>query len=296
MILFNRSVHPHCTSAAFNRFRFHHTEINNLYWSFVPAQIKSFKDLNGYENEYSTVDFFNFKGEDSHRCTPKLQDWANDYNSFSNWTRLNIIMAASSYFEIYYKTIIKLSILSNPGIIFNNKTIMDGTVLLKEHNSNIIELADEKAKSCVIGDWTSRMQSFSKIFNMSIIDIKSTQQSLERIRKIRNSIGHSFGRDIDSYSYVFDDNNKMKHIDEEKVKKYLSVFMNTAKSIDKIMLSEFIGAYEVIYFYHKYISSKEIPKNKTEWGELKTQYHSKTNANILSKSYCKDLIEYYNQI
>lgn len=202
-------------------------------------------------------------------------------------------MAAASYFEIYYKTILKLSILSCPGIILSEKSVIDGAKLLKHNNIQIDAMSTEIVNSCAIGDWNARNSNFSRIFSNNYTEIKNNVGDLERIRNIRNGVGHGFGRDIKTLSYTFDTTGDMHRLAEARLQKYLKLILDIATSLDRFMLVNYIGSYEAIHFFATHIYNRNNHNKETNSQKLKKLFHEQTDIPSLSKNYCDGLVEYY---
>lgn len=293
---FRRFDFPHEHTAAFGRFRDHHTEINKLYWSFIPASKAAYKATSGYTKDNQTVSALGSHGQDTRRYPPTLGEWQNSFKEFTNWTRLNAIMAASSYFEIFFRTVINLALLSKPGVLLGDSEIIDGVKLLKQDNSTLLNAINSKIDSCIKGEWSYRSSSFSSLFGSSFEKIFENISDLEKIRKIRNSVGHSFGRDLNFFSYIYDDNMAMHRVGEERMKKYLKLLLDLANSIDAFLLKNYIGSFEAIFFFHKNISQLYIPERKNKAKKMKEEFHYRSTVPMLSTQYCFGLVEYYYSI
>lgn len=105
--------------------------------------------------------------------------------------------------------------------------------------------------SLVKGDWNSRINSFVKLFGNCPDSLRNNVGELESIRSLRNSIGHSFGRILSTEDQLTITNyHPMDRLSESRLKKWLGLVFAIAHDIDEYFLTEHIGAYELIRYYH----------------------------------------------
>jgi len=72
----------------------------------------------------------------------------------------------------------------------------------------------------------------------------------------------------------------------------MEIIRNISKEIDTQLLTNHIGEFELIHFYHR-IKSELRPDYETQ--DLKTKINS-LNIALRDRNFCKELIEYYEQI
>lgn len=230
-----------------------------------------------------------------------IEQWSDTFNKFDNWVNLNCIMAMSANLETYMATVIKLALESDIGVLFGASQKIDGIEIIKKSNKYPFEL-DEKITSCTKGDWNSRVSSFEKIFGTSPNILRLNISSLENIRKIRNDIGHAFGREIESSrkhnSLTPLDAHKVK---QEKVIEYLKLVFAITRAIDKQLMANHIGEYQTLHFYHNL--QLNLTKDDTNYQRrvgnnaifLKTKL-CEFGVNRVGKIFCKELVEYYESL
>jgi len=103
-----------------------------------------------------------------------------------------------------------------------------------------------------MGEWSKRRKRFKQIFGSAPQELTTYEKDLETLRNIRNSVAHSFGRDIEkSRSRNQTDILEIQRISLKTLQKYMSVIRTVAKSIDEQLLSNHIGDYEAIFYYHE---------------------------------------------
>ncbi|WP_367769165.1 hypothetical protein AB3G33_10655 [Flavobacterium sp. WC2421] len=278
---------------AFRIFNSHHTYMNSLYWSHVPAS--TFVQATYRKNANSgqtTNQVFNLSGPDSNRVAQSLEDYSKHLKEFDNWVRLNTLVSVLGYFEIYLGSIISLSVESDPGILFSITRKIDGVSVLKHSTSeqySFYEKSDEITK----GEWSTRVANYGKIFGLIPIDLGKNITALDKMRKIRNNVAHAFGRDINlSRARSTWKMLEIERLSEDRLKRYMEIIRKVARGIDAHLLEKHIGSYEMLHFYHTNIKNFDPSKNLFDF---KVEINS---LNVKNKgiTYCKDLVSYYNSI
>ncbi|MCD4699284.1 MAG: hypothetical protein K8R91_01760, partial [Phycisphaerae bacterium] len=184
-------------SWACKRFKRFHSDINNMYWSAVASSIAAFGVTRGHTVEESMPIAFGFPPEDVGYREISLGEWRKNFLDFQNWTRLNALMALSSYFENYLQSIGNLALESNPGILFNAHQVLDGATILKMKKHYIFI---NETIPLVKGNWPARVSAFKDLFGSCPTSLDNNIGELERIRQIRNGLGHAFGRTVSTKS------------------------------------------------------------------------------------------------
>lgn len=290
------------SSWAFRVFQKHNKELTEMYISHLLSKQYTYKSLkeNNAKFEDLTNKHFDFRDNTYSNVFNNIEIWSKNFNKFDNWINLNTIMAMSANLETYMATIIKLALESDIGITFNATRKIDGIEIIKNSDKYPFELED-KIISCTKGDWSSRVSNFEKIFTLTPNILRSNISSLEKIRKLRNDIGHAFGREIDKSR----NHNVLIPIDiqtikQEKIIEYLKLLFAIARGIDKQLMENHIGEYQILYFFHKLSSSltddinhrRKIGNHAT----LLKKEISKVGDNRVGKLFCRGLVEYYYEL
>ncbi|MBQ7661022.1 MAG: hypothetical protein IJS44_03100 [Clostridia bacterium] len=248
------SPFPH--TLAFELFRRHFTELNNIYWAHVPAantiQRKAKDALQSESSDPKS--FFLVPDADDRRIATTYSQWKSSYSDFLNYTRLNMVMLLSSSFETYLRTVISLSFESKPGTLIHCPEAVDGINLLwenakyGEYGSNEYQFSDETDSICR-GEWNSRIASYIKFFGSS--PLQETELSeLDDLRRTRNLVGHYFGRDKKVYEApLLIQSSPAYRVSHEKLIKYLKVVYTVAEKIDSHLHRSFIGSYDILKYY-----------------------------------------------
>lgn len=261
---------PFPYTLAFNLFKKHFTELNQIYWSFVPAYntivSKAKKSLVTDEADPKT--FFLIHDEDDRRIAPTFGEWKSSFNEFSNYTRLNMVMLLSSCFETYLRTVVSYAFESKPGVIIKCPDSVDGVFLLKSNpsygnsNDKNYQFTDHIDNICH-GEWTKRFLEFNKYFGKLPDTVLSKTQELDEFRILRNNIGHYFGRNKSDYStpLLFKPISAIR-VSHERVLKFFRLINFVAREIDNYLKENYIGSYEIVKLYIQFNSNGYFKDNK----------------------------------
>lgn len=295
----NNEFSRHCPilkrTFALRAFNKHETEINRHYWSF-----KVISEYSGYlarekkkdNQNYRTVDLFKASGSDSRRVPNTVSKWLDARDDLENWLRLSALVSALSYFETYLRQVVNSALMSDPLCRFGSSRAIDGVILLK--NGKLIDNKKE-IEGITKGNWVNRCAEFRKIFGDVPEILKNSIGDLDILRNIRNNVAHGFGRDLDVTS---PSNQSERHPDKIKEKLFtssLKVISDIASDIDKFLLENYIGNFELIHFYHEFTQKDPLERdcNYTKDRALQREFNRSANT-TLSTEFCRGLIEYYN--
>ena len=230
-----------------------------------------------------------------------VRSWSKSFNDFDNWINLNTVMAMSSNLETYMSTAIKLALESDVGVLFGASKRIDGIEIIKHGGAHPFDFED-KLMSCTKGDWSSRISAFERIFGKAPEILKNNISDLERLRKLRNNVGHSFGRDIQaSREHNVIDIQDMERLNRNSAMEYQSLIYGVSRAIDRQLLIGHIGEHQTLFFYHNL---------RPELNHHETDYNYRLGVNVwrlkkalgqfgaqkAGKKFCKELIEYYEGI
>jgi hypothetical protein len=224
-----------------------------------------------------------------------LKSWSNSFNDFQNWVNLNALMALCSNLETYLSTSVSLAIQSDPGLLFQSPKSIDGAQLLKKNAAKNIA-HDDLIMSITKGDWNSRLSAFKKIFGNVPTVLERQIGELEKIRQLRNKIGHAFGRDIESSrNHEVKKTLPMESLNSIQLNRHQKTIWSSAKSVDKFLLKNHIGDYQAIAFYHRLYPGLRKDVHPSERAmSLKKALGS--FGDVSGKEYCKELVTYYEAL
>lgn len=291
------------TTWVFQVFQKHNKELSLMYISHIASQEYVYRNLKGTGAHWKDTpnSHFCFNDEVYERTFENLKSWSDSYNNFDNWVNLNSIMAMSSNLETYISTIVKLALESDVGVLFGASRRIDGIEILKHGRHQPFDFED-KLVSCTKGEWDSRINAFKRIFGSAPEILIDNVSALERLRKLRNNVGHAFGRDLkESRNHDAIDISDMEKLGRKKTIKYQKLIFGISKSIDKQLLNSHIGEYQVLYFYHNLRSAlkhDDSIKNRKLGNHVAVLKKKIGNfgAEPVGKQFCRELIEYYEAL
>ncbi len=282
---------------SFQVFNKYNDELNMMLYSYTASKRSTYKSLkaNGATWEDKASKHLNFDVPNGEEAFSDLKDWSCSFNSFHNWMNLNALMAINSNLETYLSTSISLALESDPGVLFNSPKSIDGVVLLKKGSTKGY-FNDKIIETITKGDWSSRTTAFKRTFGVIPPEINNYISELEKIRKIRNKVGHAFGRDIrSSRNHEVKDILLMKPLRDERLKRYHKIIWESAKSIDNYLLHNHIGEFQAISFYHRmYDGLRKDLHQSMRAIELKKRLGSFGDTS--GKEFCKGLVKYYEAL
>lgn len=289
---------PHEQSTwVFQVFKSYDEELEKNMWSFFPVQKSIYMNLKKQGATWDSMpsDFLPLSIKKS-KLFEDLKTWSKHFNEFGNWTNLNILMAISSNFETYLDSILSLAIQSDPGVIFGSSKSVDGVFLLKYGNYKNINIK-EIVTNCVKGDWNSRWCNIKRIFPNIPNTIETKIKELEFIRKLRNDIGHAFGRDIEeSREFVLKQILPSARLSTTRASQLKYMVWGIAKEIDVYLLNNHIGEFQFFNMYHAMYPSLN---KKVHINQRAMEFKKKIGNNKVSptsKEICKQIVSYYENL
>lgn len=263
-----------------------------MMWANGPAVKLVYEQLknNGAVWEDKASKHFDFSVKDGSEIYTDLKDWSDSFNQFQNWTNLNGLMAVTSNFETYLTSVLSLALESDPGLIYKSSMSVDGMSLIKS-GAHKFPFEKEIIIGITKGDWNARISALGKYFDYVPLSISSNISELEKIRTLRNKVGHAFGRDIE--------NSRINEVKEtlpiEKLTtpnfiKIRKLIWQCVSELDRYLLDNHIGEFQIIKYYH----SIEPELNGTQ--DNKAMVFKKKIGkfgDLSGKKYCRGLVDYY---
>lgn len=231
---------------------------------------------------------------DAHRVPRKADAWRSFARNFENWTRLNATLALASYFEVYFSSAVRVAIQSRPGILLGVSDAVEGVALLKRS----IPINTVGAVTTVTkGAWGSRIASYRRLFNHVPNELVTAEKDLESLRKVRNGVGHGFGRRLrEVVDATVDLVSPMETLSEERLKEWLGLVDGIVVAIDSHLGHTHIGNFETVVHYHRWQQSaveatKCLPERIRAYREVLRGVHGRHPGN----EFCEELIDYYEK-
>jgi len=287
---FNRWKPTRRTSIAYNVFKIHHTEINHLYWA-NHAAYKGAYSLTRGKSPSDDADSVFPDPKKERRRTITLAKWSEDYNAFDNWTRLAAVIAITGYFEVFIKSIVEAACQSCPAILVGGHREIEGVKLLKARAKyNFLS----QSEACSQGTWQTRLNAYKRIFGSCPKPVEDVVSDLDKLRNLRNSVGHAFGRTLEpakvGRQIAPED---AKQVKQKALLEYLALVDEVAWEIERHLTPNFIGCYETIAAYHYWDGKRGDRKQIAKKFSSFFRPIVKTTA---SSAYFLDVINYYQSL
>lgn len=223
-----------------------------------------------------------------------IREWSDLYNEFDNWTNLSSLLTLASNLETYLAAGVKLALLSNPGVLLGLPKSIDGATLLKYKISEPIS-SKEIVEACTRGDWGSRISAFSENFGQ-LPSFSNAHSDLEFIRKVRNEVGHAFGREIDLAREHGQVNKiQIRKLNHNRLRKLQRSIRSVVRDIDSFLLQTHIGEFEVIDFYSK-LPLDDRQHEVYQRAMILKKSVGRSGAVPRGKEFCKGLIKYWDSL
>lgn len=281
-------------SRSYHRFKIHHTEINELYWSLVPvASCASYISRKAAASaKPGTV--FHASGPNTRRLAPTIEQWRSDFKEYENWARLSMLVSALSYLEAYTSSVVTLALRSDPLLRFGDPRAVDGVSWIKRGVSD--DLGD-LVVDCVKGEWSKRFKGYRRLFGAVPQVLQDLEGSLEKMRILRNGTAHSFGRIPTYFEDPVAPAGAPERISEDLLLDYLGAIERAATAIDEDIFPRHLGEFELLMLYHRWGQldrSQKEPRYTEETG-----FSRQTNrlfGQTPGKQFCKQLITHYRGV
>lgn len=308
---FSRDIPRGSKSLPLKRFYRNHEQTDEYYWTgrfsnnwmrftikdeldeeFINQKFKVKEDI---EKRHTTIKFSRFKSQ------LKLEN---------RWRMLLSVMLMCSSLERYILNISMLAFRADPTLTPGFPKAIDGTILTKRS----VAMVAPNFESLIKGTWHRRASNFKKIFKDIPEGFKNNINELEKIRKLRNRIAHEFAQDGNrsqtpiqlieeamNHEYKYKDYPDISH---KRIIKYLSIIDSTAKSIDRFLVTEFIGNFELVDIFMEWsenptkVESKLGFNNKHRGTELENfrRFLAQSQGIHISVEYTRELIKYVNSL
>ncbi len=305
--VFNRWI-PHTQfSMTYSAYNSYNSELRQMYRTMLSSHsyiYTSLKNDRGAKWDDSPSHYFSFASDvkKTNAFFVDLREWSDAYNKLENWNNLNTLVAICANFETYLVGIIKLSLESDVGVLYGMSKELDGIKAIKSGKQ--FDFTAE-IKSCTKGDWSSRLSHMKQCFGTVPAVLETNISSLEKMRKMRNDVAHSFGRNIEAAQEV----HKLQRLDSKivsskQVLKYWNLVDECVREVDNLFFKQHVGEYQLLYFYHlneQAIVSGLKPSQLTVGNKARLFRKMYGNAEkngmlTLPQKFCVGLVEYYDNI
>jgi hypothetical protein len=218
--------------------------------------------------------------------------WRNHFAQFENWTRLSALISMTGYFETFVGTICRLSLMSDPGLVLRSSKAVDGIALIKRGEEPEF---DHLLTAVTKGDWYARCAAYKGLFPTVPRAVISNLADLDAMRKLRNGVGHAFGRLISDYDDpLLRQIKPLQRLSESRLQRWLNIIETCANEIEDNLRNNHIGAFEMMLSYHKW--NKQYHRGHSSESKAFRATVPADQGNPPSKEYFAELIDYYKQI
>lgn len=293
---FARYHAPSVRSFAMRDFNLRETEINQHYWSFIASsEYSAYRARRFKKVDPSTpaTRLFKASGSNAPRIPDTVSNWLLANDKLKNWLRLSVLVSAASSFEMYLGHVARTALASDPLAQYGNPRALDGVCLIKGG----VELPyEDVVQGLTKGDWNSREAKFCTVFGVGLLEVRDKKSELEAIRKTRNEFAHGFGRNLAIPEPGDLTRSSSSKLTEENLKKYLGIISSAAKSIDRYLMDNHIGFFEVIKVYHSNANMLRADADQTNRPieeSLKRHIYEKFGITA-SPKFCRQLILHYD--
>lgn len=278
----------------FARFKAHHTEINDLYWSLVPVSHAAKFQYRMAPQSHSPAMLFHATGPDARRLAPTLPEWSRNFSELENWLRLSMLVSALLYLETYISTVVTTALRSDPLLRFKQSRSIDGTIWLKK---NVDDDVSSLVLDCVKGTWSKRLAGCKNLFGIIPAGLAPLEGDLEKMRVLRNGSAHSFGRSPIHFEDPTAPVGASKRLSEQTLLRYLGIIEQAAWAIEQHIARHHIGEFELLWQYHKW---QALPRVKSETKYTEQAAFSREVGRLYGqtpgRNFCRQLMQYYKRI
>lgn len=273
---------------AYKIFEAHHESLNNMYWAHEAALSGAFASTKGHQKTDRSALVFPNKGG-RRRREISLETWSKDYNGFDNWTRLSAIIAACGYLEMYIKSVVEAACQSCPSVLVGGHREIEGMKLRMNRPKYSFFQYSER---CATGTWDQRIKNYASIFGSCPVDVRNRVADLERLRILRNSVGHSFGRRL-SKPHIGRDvvATSFQTVKHEALLKAMELVNVVAKAVEDDLGDKYVGSYETLCMYHLWSGRKS--NTKPECLSF-CKYFNTTTGAVFGTPAFRGLLTYYH--
>ncbi len=267
----------------------HREEHRRMIWSLHCASKYTFKML-GQTGALRTDLAQNHFATTSRSVT--VQQWQDDFKQFLNWTNLNQLLAQSACFETYIASILKLVFDSDPGLIVGASHHIDGVRQLKLGTNIDNKITDMHLTNCTKGTWQSRISAITSLFGHTFNSLSNYCGDLEKLREIRNNVGHAFGRSINlSQNYGSPTMQPMTRVSERTVTKYFKIINEIVRELDLYLMLNHVGNFQEFHYLHNKFASLALSNESVFKSDLTAHAQE-----VYSLQFCKWVITYYKNL
>lgn len=283
------------------------TQINTYCWN-SQGVLNHAEKLIASSKQTGPISALIHYGKDlGHRANTPIPDALKEYKEVENWVRLATVVFAASGLELFVRRAVRLSLLSDPGLLIGRPQAVDGVSLLKAGN---LPKMEERVTPCTDGVWSARETAIASIFGRRIPEIFNNLSELQFLQSLRNSIGHDLARTARRKDFWYLDPEQaepqlVERVSPEKVQNLLRLVGLIGEKLEETARSH-IGSFELFQFWHLFKFEGAKPTNKVigryvqlykegSHNKLLSTFHHQMVGGVLGREYCRSLLTHYNR-
>ena len=126
--------------------------------------------------------------------------------------------------------------------------------------------------------------------------VSNVVSRLDKLRIIRNKVGHAFGRDI-SKAQKYNEVSKLgiQKLSVESFNKYHTLIVHLVQDLDSYFMQHHIGNFEPLYYYHQNLADYDSLDKGSKMQKLKTSLFLDKNS-VYGKNFCRGIVKYYEEL
>lgn len=292
---FNRWEPVKSSSWSLRVFKQYQTEMKRIVTAYSSTSMYTYRELGASGAVWDDIarNYMETGGDD----TLVLSQWSKGLTEFDNWIRLNELMALCSYLEVYISSIVSAALESDPGLFVNSSHSVDGIKQIKNGVKFKRDVLENVLTGCTRGDWQSRINNLSAIFGNVPESLKNGLSDLEKIRMLRNKVGHAFGRDIEkSRDYEMTEISRMARLSSKTFLRYMYLVQSVVCDLDRMIMDNYIGNFQPLLFYHRIRPMIPETYNNGERMMFLKKLIGTNTKETYSKAFCRWVVEYYERL
>lgn len=272
-------------------FKKHHTELNDLYWSNAAATHHAAMSSKSGKDSDELDSVLAIPRANARRVNFTIARWRYLNKESENWIRLNALMGLTGYLETYLHSVVTLALTSDPGLLISSSRSVDGISLVKR--SRLPDLSTHVV-GITKGTWSERISKYQAIFGRLPAELEHNTNELEAMRRLRNGVGHAFGRSIDEYRepLIFMPH-PLQRLSEIRLQKWLGIVDSVASAIEAHLRVAHIGAIEALLHYHAW-DKKYAAGQQSEEQALRRRFPD-AQGSPPTAAYFRQLIAHYKR-
>ena len=239
----------------------------------------------------STASLFHAKGPDARRIPPSVSEWLSAQKELETGCARAPLFLPPPILKPTCGKVIRSALMSDPMARYGAARLVDGTTLLK---CGIEIPYEDGVESVTKGSWSARAAAFAKLFGKCPDGLKNNLADLEKIRILRNDFAHGFGRNSSVLLPSELDKRPSNRLSHKRFIKYVGVISGSARLIDRYLLTNHIGNFEMLHFYHNHINASPKPED-AGYGPVRAlqRCFNRDAGTPVSEEFCTGLVQYY---